>query len=218
MTIRRGGWPSDSRGSVLLLVWAVLTGCSAGSPTLSAIQNQSLWHGRLCTDVIALPDTVREDDARKNFEDALVSLGIFQRVGRTVRDHSVLFTYNVNPKHRDVLRYLRDVPSAGYVCYGSIEPTAVVATHNAGYGGVSIVSFRYKIMFDQWAQPFQTRIPVKLSGTAMAPVSATDDRRIPVWAGPVTGINAKAIHWPFNGRNWYTHGYPSILRHRKFTA
>ncbi len=197
-------------------------GPNDSGPALTAVNRHLL--GRLCTDVLALPDVTAYGERRKSFEDALVRVGVFERVGETTitRTGKRATIYNVSPSHiRDLLiahRDLKTKTAIARVCFGEAKATSIIGTYDSKGNGVPI-EFAYWVHLKRWTAALPTHFQLPHDGTAHARYWRVYSGPGPLamWrfahdpSGPNDGPNLRVIFWPFTGKPWYIGPYPSNL-------
>jgi hypothetical protein len=196
-----------------------LAACAATDPqpALTAVNRHLL--GRLCTDLLALPDVTAYGERRKPFEDALVRIGVFQRLGETTvagnRKRATL--YNVSPSHvRDLRIEHRDPKSkseVARVCFGEATATRIIGTYDPQRQNVPI-EFAYWVHLRPWtaALPSDFRLPRDGIAHAKYWYMTSNGAYGAEWFSHSDGPDMRAIMWPFTGKPWYIGPYPAKLR------
>jgi hypothetical protein len=194
-----------------------LAACSPDSgPALTAVNRHLL--GRLCTDVLALPDVTAYGERRKPFEDALVRAGVFQRLGETTVAGSGkrATRYNVSPSHvRDLRIEHRDPKSKSEVvrvCFGEAKATRIIGTYDPQRQNVPI-EFAYWVHLRPWTAALPSNFRLPRDGIAHAKYSymTSNGAYYAEWFTHSDGPDMRAVFWPFTGKPWHSGRYPSNL-------
>jgi hypothetical protein len=189
--------------SPLFLLFLIQVGCTS-APQLD-VHKVII---RLCTGLLPLPDTTPDGTARVPFEEKMVQIGLFKRLGRVhLRDHRLATLYDVAPTRAAALNYATirsgSQPAIVRVCFGTIRATQftrLVKKSDNEY----FADYRYEVDLKPWARTLYSFLHLPGHGAASDFIILRPDGGL--WSVGLRGIPMKHIEWPPSGVPWYAPG------------
>jgi hypothetical protein len=182
-------------------------GCSSAPP----LARNSLSVA-LCSSRLPLPDTTPDGAARKPFEEKMVRIGLFKRLGQvTLSDRRHATLYDAVPSKAADLTYITrrtsSQPAIVQVCYGTLRATRITRLVRRSENHY-FAEFNYEVRLKRWARSFYAFLHLKPRGDATDELVAQHSflEGTVLATGGLKGIPTTLVERPPNGISWYGPG------------